>query len=144
MLSSVSWWSKGYHRLWCQQAVLEGSARYWARFFILYLFLLLLLPFMSSHFFILNFFLTFEIRIFLPYVEILLVSGFHLFFLFFFLATPLGMWDLGSLTRDQTCPLQWNRRVLTTGPPGNSPEFHLLIMPSLTCVWIHVTFQKNV
>ena len=40
------------------------------------------------------------------------------------------MWDLSSPTRDRTHapptprPLQWKRRVLTTGPPGNSPVFH--------------------
>ena len=39
-------------------------------------------------------------------------------FFFFFLATPRGMQDLSSLTRDQT--LQWKRGVLTTGPPGKS------------------------
>ena len=33
----------------------------------------------------------------------------------YFLAAPHGMCDLSSL-----CPLQWKRRVLTTGPPGKS------------------------
>ena len=38
-----------------------------------------------------------------------------------FLSMPCGMWDLSSLTRDQTStPLQWWCRVLTTGQPGNS------------------------
>ena len=36
-------------------------------------------------------------------------------FLFFFLAMPLGMQDLSSLTRDQTQALAV--KVLTTGPP---------------------------
>ena len=44
-------------------------------------------------------------------------------FFFFFLATPLGMRDLSSLTRDQTgIPLQWKHEVLTTGLPGKSLE----------------------
>ena len=38
-----------------------------------------------------------------------------------FLVALCGMWDVDSLTRDQTCaPLQWKRRVLTTGLPGKS------------------------
>ena len=40
---------------------------------------------------------------------------------FFFLATPRSIWR--SLFSDQESnprPLQWKRRVLTTGPPGNS------------------------
>ena len=41
-----------------------------------------------------------------------------------FLTTPCNMWDLSSLTRDQTpCPLHWQLKVLTTGPPGKSPKF---------------------
>ena len=39
--------------------------------------------------------------------------------LFFCLATPRGMWNLGSQTRDRT--LQWKLGVLTTEPPGKSP-----------------------
>ena len=32
-----------------------------------------------------------------------------------------GMWDLSSETRERTlCPVKWNQRVLTTGPPGES------------------------
>ena len=44
---------------------------------------------------------------------------------FFFLAAPCSMWDLSSPTRDGTRALevQWKRRVLTTGPPGNFPVF---------------------
>ena len=43
---------------------------------------------------------------------------------FFFLATLHGIWDL-TLTRDRTRgPLQWECRVLTTGPPGKSPLMH--------------------
>ena len=33
------------------------------------------------------------------------------------LAIPQGMWDLSSMTR---CPLHWQCRVLTTGPPEKS------------------------
>ena len=40
---------------------------------------------------------------------------------FSLLATPRGMQDLSSLTRDQTrAPRQWKQGVLTTGPPGKS------------------------
>ena len=43
-----------------------------------------------------------------------------------FLATPHSLWDLDPPTRDwiQT-PLQWELRVLTTGPPGN---FHVFLL----------------
>ena len=42
-------------------------------------------------------------------------------FFFFFLATPHGMQDLSSPTRDQNCaPLQWKQRAITTEPPGKS------------------------
>lgn len=35
------------------------------------------------------------------------------------MAILYGMWDLRSLTRDQTCA-PFHGRVLTTGPAGNS------------------------
>ena len=39
--------------------------------------------------------------------------------LFFFLATPLGMPDLSSPTREcNPLPLRWKHGVLSTGPPG--------------------------
>ena len=39
----------------------------------------------------------------------------------FFFAVLRGLWDLSSLNRDRTFPpLQWERGVLTTGPPGKS------------------------
>ena len=38
----------------------------------------------------------------------------------FFVATPCVMWDLGSLTRNQTAPSTWEHGVLTTAPPGKS------------------------
>ena len=37
--------------------------------------------------------------------------------LFFFFATQNGMWDLSSMTRDRTSPLQW---TCTTGLSGKS------------------------
>ena len=54
---------------------------------------------------------------------------------FFFLAVPRSMQDLSSLTRDGTrAPLQWKHRVLTTGPPGNSPNFSFLELKcSVSC-----------
>ena len=40
---------------------------------------------------------------------------------FFFLAAPCGFTDHSAPTVDQNhTHLQWNPRVLTTGPPGNS------------------------
>ena len=40
-----------------------------------------------------------------------------------------GMWDLSSLTRDQTwVPLRWEHRVSTTRPPGKSPKDIILIL----------------
>ena len=45
------------------------------------------------------------------------------FFFFFFksLAVLRGMWDRSSWTRGSNlCPLHWEGRVLTTGPPGKS------------------------
>ena len=40
-------------------------------------------------------------------------------FFFFFLATPHGMQDLSSPTRDRNCaPLRWKQRALTTEPAG--------------------------
>ena len=45
----------------------------------------------------------------------------------FFFFWPHSMWDLSSLTRDQTCILcsGSKRRVLTTGPPGKPWEYYL-------------------
>ena len=42
----------------------------------------------------------------------------------FFLAVSHGLWDLSSSTRNQTQALgsESSVRVLTTGPPGNSPQ----------------------
>ena len=46
-------------------------------------------------------------------------------FLGFFLSIPRGLRDLSSPTRDRIqAPQQWKCGVLTTGPPGNSQEFH--------------------
>ena len=51
-------------------------------------------------------------------------TEFHQYFillLLLILATLHSMWNLSSLTRDQTCaPLHWKRGVLTTGTPGKS------------------------
>ena len=57
--------------------------------------------------------------------------------------TPSGMQDLSSLIRGGTyAPLQWKLRVLTTGPPGKSPQRELwgrcwkcnVTFLNLTCV----------
>ena len=53
--------------------------------------------------------------LFLKFLYFLLLKKF-IVFLYFILAAPLGMRDLSSLTRDQTCaPLQWKCGALTTG-----------------------------
>lgn len=41
--------------------------------------------------------------------------------LFFFLATPRGMQDLNSPTRDQTVSPALEAQILVTGSPGKSP-----------------------
>ena len=46
---------------------------------------------------------------------------YHLSIYFKMLAMPHGMWDLSSLTRDQTCA-PYSGPVLTTGPPRKSPK----------------------
>ena len=52
----------------------------------------------------------------------------HFFLFLNFLAELNGIWDHGSLTRDQNhTPLQWQNRALTTGPPGKSLEGHFSI-----------------
>ena len=38
----------------------------------------------------------------------------------FFFATPCGLWDLISLTRDRTQALDSERALLNTGLPGTS------------------------
>ena len=42
---------------------------------------------------------------------------------YFFLAAPFCMWDLSSLTKDQTCTLCIGNAVLTIGSPGESQNF---------------------
>ena len=49
------------------------------------------------------------------------LSTYHLSIYFKMLAMPHGMWDLSSLTRDQTCA-PYHGPVLTTGPPRKSPK----------------------
>ena len=58
-----------------------------------------------------------------------------------------SMQDLGSLTRDQTCaPVQWKRRVLTTGPPGKSLlsafrlHFAVVVYSKITILASHFVF----
>ena len=71
-----------------------------------------------------------------------------LLYLFFW---PHGMWDLSSPTRDGT--LQWKRRVLTTGPPGNSLLYLFIPLPVCHCLclytsvspspWTHLCFSPS-
>ena len=49
------------------------------------------------------------------------LSTYHLFIYLKLLAMPHGMWDLSSLTGDQTCA-PYSGPVLTTGPPRKSPK----------------------
>ena len=58
---------------------------------------------------------------------------------FFFLATPHGLWDLSSPTRDQTCNPWVGSVVLTVAPPGKSAfsfhlDFHVSVWP-LSLSW---------
>ena len=47
----------------------------------------------------------------------------------YLLAVPRAMWDLSSLTRDQTrSPLPWKHGALITGPPG-IPLYSLNLIP---------------
>ena len=65
---------------------------------------------------------TFEIK-FSLYSNIFPSTSFSFTLKKIFLSVPCSMWDLSSLTRDQThAPLQRKHRVLTTRPPG-SPIF---------------------
>ena len=59
-----------------------------------------------------------------------------IFFYFFWgWGMPRGIWDLSSLTRDQTlCSLRREHRVLTTVPPGKSQAL-LLKLLSLPVSW---------
>ena len=44
---------------------------------------------------------------------------------------PCGMWDLNSPTRDRTHALCIGSAVLTTGPPGKSPQQAYLKAPTI-------------
>ena len=55
-----------------------------------------------------------------------LFSGGKAYSFFFFLAPSHGIWDLSSLTRDQTRNPYSGSAVLTTGPPGESLPLALL------------------
>ena len=68
---------------------------------------------------------------FLDHVIILCLTFWYSAFIFIFLASLHGLWDLSSLTRDWTWALS---RVLTTGPPGNS----------LGMVLIHTEFNETI
>ena len=50
-------------------------------------------------------------------------SGQYCFSFFFFLATPSGLQDLSSPTRDQTWAQKWKDQVLTTRAPENSQYY---------------------
>ena len=51
----------------------------------------------------------------------------HFYFLFIFLDTLHGLWDLSSPTRDRTRAWQWKCQVLTSAPPGNSRNSFLYL-----------------
>ena len=63
---------------------------------------------------------------------------------FFFLATPLGLWDLSSPTRDQTWILcSESMESLNTGPPGNSMPVSFL-MTSTKCQTLTTTMHISI
>ena len=67
---------------------------------------------------------------------IYLIKGIIYFIVIIILVMPPGMRDLDFLIRDQTSnPLQWKRRVLITGLPGNShTKMH---------TWLHDYLARN-
>ena len=70
-----------------------------------------------------------------------------LFLIFIYLAVPgfsCGMWDLSSLTRDQT--LLWKHGILATGLPGKSllNIFNLQLVGFHLQVWIRRVNCKRV
>ena len=67
---------------------------------------------------------------------IYLIKGIIYFIVIIILVMPPGMQDLDFLIRDQTSnPLQWKRRVLITGLPGNS---HTKVH-----TWLHDSLARN-
>ena len=50
------------------------------------------------------------------------LSPLHVFNIFFFFATPHGLWNSPN-QESNPYPLQWKHRVLTPGPPGK-PVFN--------------------
>ena len=76
------------------------------KYLVRYIYLKYLFPFSSLH---------------LQILSVLLFC-----FFFFLLATPCGMWVLGSPTRDWTKALQWKLGSLTTGPPTKSLHIFFL------------------
>ena len=63
------------------------------------------------------------------------------FFMFWFLG-PKGMWNLSSLSRNQTCTPALKSKVLTTGPPGKS-HFKVLNKKSQRFLTVMCLIQKN-
>ena len=64
-------------------------------------------------------------------------------FIFYLLTMPCCMWDLSPLIRDRICaPLQWRQGALTSGLPGNSPEFFFFNVKSF-CVCVLFSIKGN-
>ena len=55
-----------------------------------------------------------------------------------------GLWDLSSLIRDRTWALGSESRVLTTGPPENSPHRPILKPAQVLCTSLGATLQGPV
>ena len=59
------------------------------------------------------------------------------------LATACSMWDLTSLTRDQTHDSFCGSRVLTTGPPGKSSSMCIFLITKILIYLIIVQLPKS-
>ena len=63
-----------------------------------------------------------------------MVSLFFLIIYLFYLASPRGLQDLSSPTRDGTWAWQWKLGVLSCGPPGNCL---IVVYCYLSCCFCH-------
>ena len=77
--------------------------------------------FLISYFLLRFFFMWTILKVFIEFVTILL-----LFYVLIF--WPRGMWDLRSLTRDQTYTPCIGRQSLNPRPPGKSLSFSISIL----------------
>ena len=77
-------------------------------------------------------------------VSIEFVTTLLLFYVLDFFFWLQSLWYLSSPTRDQTCVLCIGGEVLTTGPPGKSPQYNLQqpFFRILICFTFAIKFQN--